>query len=308
MTLILLLACADPAPTWTAEAVLTPTLVRLDADGNGTLDKRELGKVAFHAPPFERIDRDQSGGVDAAELVALVKEQPPSTFFFPPMAAVSGKVDEPGRAGVGAVSEGKDRQGRGGAGSGPGARGPGGPGAGGPGGRIGGLLPSLLGEESRLAVGLGVNEEEESVLVEKDPLGPARRTDPPEPALGPVAEATSLDGAGEASTTEAKVAAEPAKAKDQAGREKEELIRRVLGTLIEEIRAVAPEEPLPTDPDRLAAVRSRSLNSAECRKVLAELEATSTRLGLDFPVSLKAGAVAAFEPEPSQEPAKALPE
>lgn len=62
---------------------------------------------------------------------------------------------------------------------------------------------------------------------------------------------------------------------------------RVMQSIAEEIRAVAPAIPVPDDERMEAAATLGGLDSPEVKALLAELEVASAAAGLDFPPSLK---------------------
>jgi hypothetical protein len=75
-------------------------------------------------------------------------------------------------------------------------------------------------------------------------------------------------------------------------REAASVTRRVLVALKEEIRAVAPNQATPTDEAVKRAGDTADLRTAESRAVLAELETASDAVGIAFPASLRAAALA----------------
>ncbi len=87
--------------------------------------------------------------------------------------------------------------------------------------------------------------------------------------------------------------AEDRPADERQLREEAALVTKtVLLALKEEIRAVDPNQPTPTDDAIKVAASTSDLRTAESRAVLAELEAASIAVGIPFPAPLTAAALA----------------
>jgi hypothetical protein len=90
MSLVLWLTLAacrtGPAPTWSAEKVVSGVFSRLDKDADGVVRPAELWR---EGPSLASMDQNKSGGLSPAELLAGIQAQDPSAFD-----------DRPGRPGV----------------------------------------------------------------------------------------------------------------------------------------------------------------------------------------------------------------
>jgi hypothetical protein len=62
--LLLLAACG---PRWTEPGVVAPTLVRMDTDKSGAVEKGEYDAVLYRGLPFEKADADADGKGDACD-------------------------------------------------------------------------------------------------------------------------------------------------------------------------------------------------------------------------------------------------
>lgn len=78
-------ACAPDS--WSDDAVLAPTLARLDADHDGKVTAAEWNAAAQDGPKFEKVDTDHDKTLSLAELVAYNAATDPLTAFNPFHAA-----------------------------------------------------------------------------------------------------------------------------------------------------------------------------------------------------------------------------
>lgn len=273
----------EPERRWAPEVVLAPTLARMDADHDGRVSTDEYERVRFHAPAFDAVDTDDDGTLSHAEVLDLIQTQSPSDFYYPSIRKARPKAPGEGGAGrserlpgvaTGSSPDGAElapyrdeRRGADGAGRGAGRSGPGEGGGPGPGAGRG--------------PGIGVGE----AKVDGLSIGPADGS----PGAGPGPARSGARAPGEHPVAQRALRA-------TGDRAKELLVERVILTLCAEISAVQADAPLPSPEARAAAVSSRALDSDASKLVLAELESTSYRLGLDFPGPLRAEALTPAAP------------
>ncbi|MES2640599.1 MAG: hypothetical protein V4850_13985 [Myxococcota bacterium] len=70
------------------------------------------------------------------------------------------------------------------------------------------------------------------------------------------------------------------------------IVRMTLESLRDEVRAVAPNHPLPSDDAIKLAAGTSDLYTVECRALLLELETAADTVGVGFPVPLRAAVLA----------------
>ena len=75
--IVALMACAEG---WTTSGALSPSLARIDRDGDGAVTADEYDAVRYAGPPFPQADRDGNQRLDLAELEVLLREQNALTF------------------------------------------------------------------------------------------------------------------------------------------------------------------------------------------------------------------------------------
>ncbi len=205
MMLLWLLACG---PRWSEADAVTPTLARLDTDGDGSVRESEYEAVRYLGKSFVEVDTDGNGAFSADELLTLVSETDPVDI---------------GRGRKAPPARGKGKRNRG--------------------------------------------------ASQKGGGGPAQK-----------AGGTPKGGGGPA-------AARPVES-PQLLAQAQFVVRRVLESLQEEVRAVAPDAPLPDDEAVKRAAGSADIRTAESREVLLQLEAAADAAGIGFPAALRAAALA----------------
>jgi hypothetical protein len=89
---LLLLACAQPTPTWTEVGAYEGAHARLDADHDGRVTKPEWDDRVWNGPYFWSADADGDGDVSASELRSLARIQLAHGFDGAP-ASGAGAVD-----------------------------------------------------------------------------------------------------------------------------------------------------------------------------------------------------------------------
>jgi len=198
--LLLLAACG---PRWTEPGVVAPTLVRMDTDKSGAVEKGEYDAVLYRGLPFEKADADADGALSASELLTLVNATDPVEAVSPGATA---------RAGGSGRDAGNPRP---------------------PPGRV----PRPPGGPS----GNGPAEKPESQPID----APALRS------------------------------------------EAQLVVKMILESLREEIRAKSPNYPTPTDDDLKRVAGTADIRTAESRAMLLDLERASDAVGVAFPKRLR---------------------
>jgi hypothetical protein len=263
----LLLGLLGCGGRWTDTFALSPTLRKLDADGDGKVVAAEYEAKLLKGKPFAEADSDHDGVLQLDELEALLAKSDPMSMAPDRGPGAGGGPPGPG-----------GKTGAGGPGGMMGAGGPGGQGGpGGPGGMMGGGGPGGPGG----MMGAG------------GPGGPGGMMQP------------GGGGPGKLSAKAAKGIA--SRESQHQRQEAQWVVRMVLESLVEEVHYADPAAVVPSEDEITAAAGGASLYTVESRAVLARLEQAATAAKIGFPESLQARTLANFDVVPSPPPDGELP-